>query len=399
MCVEVLLILLFQVADWPQFLGPSRNGVSSEQLADDWSSAAPKVVWKKTVGAGFAGPVVISNTAILFHRQGESEILEAFDAQSGATKWKNEGATSYHDDFGFDEGPRAVPAASGGRIYAMGAEGTIRCVDLQRGKTLWTVKTKDEYKAQKGFFGMACSPLLDGDKVIVNIGGESGAGLIALDAETGKLRWKSRSDEASYSSPVLAELGGKKKLVAFTREALCVIDPASGAQQAEFPWRARMHASVNAAAPLVVGNLIFLTASYGAGAVLLEWNEGHLQKVWSNDESLSSHYATPVYREGYLYGFHGRQEYGPSLRCIELKSGKITWSQDRFGAGTVTLAGDKLLIVPESGELTLAKASPSKFTVLGKEQILGTGVRAYPALSDKRLFARDRQSLVCVQLP
>jgi hypothetical protein len=160
-----------------------------------------------------------------------------------------------------------------------------------------------------------------------------------------------------------------------------------------------MHASVNAASPIIVGNLIFATASYGTGAVRLEWNNGKLQKFWSNDESLSSHYATPVYRDGYLYGFHGRQEYGPSLRCIELKSGKTAWNQDRLGAGTVTLAGDKLLILPESGELTLAKASPSKFTVLGKEQILGTGVRAYPALSDKRLFARDRQSLVCVQLP
>ncbi len=398
MCAQILLVLLLQAADWPQFLGPTRNGVSTEQIAEDWTTA-PKVVWKSTVGAGFAGPIVVGDTALLFHRRGDSEIIEAFDVQSGASKWKNEGATSYRDDFGFDEGPRAVPAVSNGRVYAMGAEGTIRCVTLHEGKTLWTVPTKDEYKAQKGFFGMACSPLVDGDNVIINIGGEGGTGLIALDAGTGKLRWKARSDEASYSSPVLAKLDEKNEIIAFTREAVCVIDPPTGRQQTEFPWRARMHASVNAATPIIVGNLIFVTASYGAGAVLLEWKNGKLQKLWSNDESLSSHYATPVYYNGYLYGFHGRQEYGASLRCIDLKSGKSAWSQDRFGAGTVTLAGDKLLILPESGELTLVKASPVKFTVLGKEQILGTGVRAYPALSDKRFFARDRQSLVCVQLP
>src|SRR4029079_15829355 len=148
--------------------------------------------------------------------------------------------------------------------------------------------------------------------LIVNIGGESGAGLIALDCQTGKLRWKSRNDEASYSSPVLASMDGKKEIGAFPREAVCVLDPDTGQQQAEFHWRARMHASVNAATPLVLGHLIFGTASYGTGGALLEWKNNALKKLWSNDESLSAHYATPVYRDGYLAGFYDRQAYGPS---------------------------------------------------------------------------------------
>lgn len=397
-----LLLLGLQLsaaADWPQFLGPRRDGSSPEKIASDWKNTEPKVIWKKSVGAGFSGPIVSGSQVFLFHRRGNSEILEAFDKENGTSRWQNKVPTAYQDDFGFDEGPRAVPVCSDGMVYAMGAEGTIRCVSATEGKTLWTVVTKETFKSRKGFFGLACSPLVDSQRVILNIGGEEGAGIIALDRKEGKLQWKSRTDEASYSSPVFAQLDGKDRLVVFTREAVCVLEPDTGRQLAEFPWRARMHASVNAATPLVSGNQIFVTASYGTGAVLLQWEEGTLKTVWSNDSSLSSHYATPVLHDGFIYGFHGRQEYGPSLTCVELKSGKVMWSQDGFGAGTVSRAGDRLLILRESGELTLGKASPVKFQSMGNSQILGNGVRAYPALSDNRIFARDKNTLVCVKLP
>jgi outer membrane protein assembly factor BamB len=401
MCATaILLVLSYLAGDWPQFLGPHRNGASDERIANDWSKESPKIVWRKPVGSGFAGPIVVQDQVILFHRRENTEILEAFDARTGAPKWQNKGGTGYRDDFGFDNGPRAVPTFHEGRVYAMGAEGSIRCVEASDGKTIWSVAAKDEFKARKGFFGMACAPLIAGDKVVLNIGGEPGAGLIALDRNTGKLHWKSRTDEASYSSPVNASLGGANRIVAFTREAVCVLDPETGRQLAEYPWKARMHASVNAATPLVDGNLIFVTASYGTGALLLEWKGGTLEKVWSNDESLSSHYSTPVMHDRFLYGFHGRQEYGQSLRCVDLQNGKVKWSHEGSGAGTVTLAGDNLLVLGESGELALIKASPDKFQQSGSNtQVLGSDTRAYPALSEKRLFARGKNSLVCIVLP
>ncbi len=392
-----LSVGLVRAGDWPQFLGPDRNGTSAEAIAGQWDSARPRVIWKKAVGEGFAGPVVEGNTVYLFYRRGGVEVLEAFDRLTGASQWQNKEKTDYRDDFGFDPGPRAVPAISGDKIFAMGAEGLVRCVD-KSGKTLWTVAAKDQFGARKGFFGMACSPLVVGDRVILNIGGE-GAGIVALDAVTGKLRWKCRSDEASYSSPVMAPLAGKPELVAFTREGVCVVEPETGRQLADFHWRSRMEASVNAATPLVFKDHIFLTASYGTGAVLLNWQSGVLQKRWSNDESLSAHYATPVCRDGYLYGFHGRQEYGPSFRCVDFNTGRVAWSQESFGAGTVTLVGDQLLILKESGELVLAAASSAKFAVKGTGQILGSGVRAYPAISEKVLFGRDKGSLAAVALP
>jgi outer membrane protein assembly factor BamB len=240
---------------------------------------------------------------------------------------------------------------------------------------------------------------VQGQNVILNIGGSDGAGIVALDKNTGALRWKATEDEASYSSPVIGDFGGNLKAVVFTREGVVLLDPADGHVSARMHWRSRAHASVNAAAPLIIGEKVFLTASYETGAILLDASGGTLKKIWSADNSLSSHYATPVERDGYLYGFHGRQEYGPSFRAVELATGKVAWNEEGFGAGTVTLVGDKLLILRESGELLLADASPKSFQKRGTLQILGSGTRAYPAVSNHRLYARDKSSLVCVSLP
>lgn len=385
--------------DWPQFLGPRRNGSSEEKIADSWASSEPKQLWKKSVGAGFAGPVVLQETVLLFHRQANSEVLTAFEAATGKLKWENKKPTSYRDDFGFDEGPRAVPTIDEGRVYAMGAEGLVRCVSFADGKDVWSVPAMREFKANKGFFGMACSPLVTGDLVILNIGGAQSAGIVAFEKTTGKVRWKATDQEASYASPVLMAFEGKSDAVVFTREGLVILEAASGKEVAQFPWRSRMNASVNAATPLVVGNNIFLSASYDTGAVLLERVGPKLKKIWSGDESLSSHYATPVYHDGYLYGFHGRQEMGPSFRCVEFATGKVAWSQDAFGAGSAIIAGENLLILKESGELLLAQASPKGFRSSGATHILGSGTRAYPALSHGRLYGRDKTALVAITLP
>jgi outer membrane protein assembly factor BamB len=149
---------------------------------------------------------------------------------------------------------------------------------------------------------------------------------------------------------------------------------------------------------LIVGEFIFLSASYQAGAVLLRVKDDKVEKVWSADDVLSNHYATSVHLDGSLYGFDGRQEQGPSLRCVELKTGKVRWSEDRFGAGTVTLADQHLLILRENGELILAPASPDGYKPIARAQVLPNGVRAYPAVADGRLYARSKDTLVCVDL-
>ena len=389
----------FASDDWPQFLGPTRNGVyAGTPLASSWPKDGPPIVWQKKIGQGFGGPAVASGKLILFHRLGDRETVETFDAKTGAPLWKFDYPTGYQDDFGFDEGPRATPAIADGKVYVFGAEGALHCLELASGKKLWSVNTKEKFSAPKGFFGLACSPLIEGNHVLLNFGGVNGAGIVAFDKHTGALAWKATNDEASYSSPVAAELNGKRMAVFFTRSGLTILEPATGQVQSQFPWRPRINASVNAATPLVIGNQIFLSASYDLGAILLDLKTGQPQRIWFSDEALSNHYATSVHRDGFLYGFHGRQESGPSFRCVELRTGAVKWSEDRFPAGTVTLAGSSLLLMMEDGRLLLAPATPERFKPLAQAQVLPFSVRAYPALASGYFYARSKDKLVCVDL-
>ena len=233
---------------------------------------------------------------------------------------------------------------------------------------------------------------------MVNVGGGKGAGIVAFDALTGEPLWTATDHEASYSAPVMATLGGQRSALFFTRVGLVDIDPTNGEVRTEFPWRSRSRASVNSATPLIIGESVYLSASYGVGAVLLRRTRNRFDPVWASDDALTNHYATSIHVDGYLYGFHGRQEYGQSLRAIELSTGRVAWNTAGFGAGTLLLAGQRLLILREGGELVLAAANPEAFQPLARAQILEATVRAYPALSEGVLYARNQRQLVAVDL-
>jgi outer membrane protein assembly factor BamB len=379
--------------DWPQFLGPQRNGIyAGPPLATSWPAGGPRKVWQKSIGTGFAGPAVVGDRVILFHRVGDEEVVEALDAKTGAAKWHFAYASHYRDDFGFDEGPRAVPVVANGRVYTFGAEGQLHAIALDTGQRIWGVDTFRRFQVRKGFFGAAGSPLVDNGRVIANIGGRDGAkdaGIVAFNADTGDVMWTATNDEASYSSPIGATLGGRRAVVAFTRQGLVALDPATGAVRFQKTWRSRSMASVNAATPLVLGDQIFVSATYETGAALLRVKDDALTEVWASDDVMSNHYATSVVLNGILYGYHGRQEFNPSLRAVELATGKVRWSEDRFRAGTVTLAGDKLVILRETGELVLADAAPQAFRPIARAQILPPTLRAHPAIADGFLYVRN----------
>lgn len=378
--------------DWPQLLGPTRNGVYTGP-----GRAPGPQVWSKPIGAGFAAPVIAQGKLIMFYRQDGKELVEAWNPQTGAKIWSYSYATSYRDDFGFDEGPRSAPTVDNGRIYTFGAEGQLHCINLADGKKVWSEDTHAKFKVSKGYFGAVGAPLVDDTRVMVNIGGP-GAGIVAFDKNNGKVLWTATDDPAGYSSPLLATVAGLKRALFLTRTGFVDVDPASGKVRYAMRWRARMDASVNAATPIAAGDIVFLTASYGTGAIALEAKGAEYRKLWSNDDSLSSHYATPVHRDGYLYGFHGRQEMGQELHCVELKTGKVMWSEDGMRAGTVTLAGDRLFILRENGELIIAAADPKGFKPLAKQQLLPGVVRAFPALSEGRLYLRNENNIACYRL-
>ncbi len=386
-------------ADWPQFLGPTRDGVASyTNEIPAWTGDGPRIRWKVAVGQGFAGPAVVGDTVILFHRRNDEERLESFDRGSGKSRWTNAAPTHYRDDFGFDEGPRAVPAVSGGNAFCLGAEGRLRCVELDSGKTRWEHSLEAEMKADKGFFGFAASPLVVGDRVIVNVGGNAGRGIVAFDTASGELRWSATDHEAGYASPVLLTNGGRPLVLCFDRAGLVALEPATGAIRFEVPWRSRSHASVNAANPVLFDDKIFLTASYGTGAKLMRLASGPPEEIWSNDTSLSSHYVTPIFFDGCFYGFHGRQETGAEFRCVEAATGKVLWSEGSVAMGQIVRQGDQLVVLTQQGELLLIRADPKRCDIRARAQIVGSGTRAAPALDQGCLFARDTRQLICVEL-
>jgi outer membrane protein assembly factor BamB len=385
-------------ADWPQILGPTRDGVyAGAPLNETWPSAGPRVLWRRQIGQGLSGPVVAGPRLILFHRVSNREVVEAMDTATGKTQWEYGYPTAYRDDFGFDEGPRAVPVVANGVVYVFGAEGQLHAIDLASGKRLWSEDTMRRFNVPKGFFGAAGSPLVEDGRVIANIGGDK-AGLVAFDAKTGKVLWAATDDEASYSSGAGATIGGRRYAVFLTRDGVRGLDPATGQVRFERLWRARQNASVNAATPIIRGDAMFVSAEYGPGAGVMRFDGAKLVDLWMSDEVLSNHYATSVFANGFLYGFHGRQEYGPSFRAVEFQTGKVRWSEERFGAGSVTLAGTRLLIVRENGELVLAAASPDKFTPIARANVLPPTVRAYPAVADGVVYVRNDNTLIALDL-
>ena len=404
LCPFVALLLAaypLSAADWPQFLGPTRNATyAGTDLADGWPKDGPPIAWQRKVGSGWAGPVAAGGKVILFHRVAAQEVVECLDAQTGKELWKQPFATAYVDGFGFDNGPRATPCIADGRVFVFGANGNLHALDFATGKPLWSVDARQDFGADKGFFGFASSPLVEGKALLVNLGGKSGKGIAAFDTATGKVLWTAHDEEASYSSPIAATIGGQRHALFFARHKLVSLDPANGQVRFAFPWGPKMHASVSAAVPVVSGDVVFIAAGYGAGAAALRVKAGGVEKLWSGEEQLTAQYVTPVLRDGFLYGFEGRVDTGPTpeLRCVELATGKVRWSTDQVAHGGIILAGGDLFITTDKGELVRVAAEPKGFQEKGRAQVLGFEGRAQPALADGLLFARDKGKLVAVDL-
>ncbi len=398
-----LLAAPLPAADWPQFLGPTRDGRAAAQEAALPVAFArePEVLWRRSAGAGFAGPVVADGKVILFHREGGDMTTEALDPRTGKTLWRSVYVTDYVDSFGFDNGPRAVPAVADGRVFTHGPEGRVTALDLATGRELWAYDTVAKAGSPQGFFGRAPSPLVLGERVWIAAGGEldgGDAGLLALDVRTGAPVSASVGDEAGYASPVAASPG---RLLAWMRNRLWLVEATSGTVLDSRPLRSTMDASVNAASPLACGEgRWFVSAGYGVGANLFQiTDKPALEEVWSRQDVLDCHYATPVLHDGHLYGFHGRQETGMKLRCVRLADGEVVWeAPDKLPGGTLQVVGDRLLIVTEQGELWVVPASPAGFDKALAVQILRAGHRSHAAYADGVLFARDSEELVAVPL-
>jgi outer membrane protein assembly factor BamB len=389
--VAVFLLAAGKIAvagDWPQILGPNRNGqAAGEQLLEKWPSGGPTVLWRYPLGGGYAGAAVAGNRVLVFHRLGASERLECLDAGTGRSLWKADQAATYRGGIDADLGPRCVPLLADGAAFGFGAAGDLLAVEIATGKKRWSRALYADYGGDEGYFGAGSTPILIGGKLLVNVGGR-GAGIVALDPASGKTLWQASDEGASYSSPTAVKVAGQEKAIFITRMNCVLADPQSGKLTTLFPFGKR-GPTVNAATPLAFGGKLFTTASYGLGAAFATLDGTAAKAIWSNDNALSSQYATPVERDGFLYGIHGREDAGlAELRCIEAATGKVRWSQRDYGVAHIILAGDKLLIQKSSGQIALAAATSEKYQELAVTKISSSPTRALPALAGGRMYVR-----------
>jgi outer membrane protein assembly factor BamB len=359
------------------------------------------MLWSANVGSGYSGPAVVNGKVILFHRVDDQERVEAFDAQTGKSLWKADFDANYRGGIDPNVGPRCVPVVHDKQVFVFGADGDLHCVALDTGKALWSRSLYEDYDADRGYFGAGSTPIVVDGRLLVNVGAR-GAGIVALDLKTGKTLWKATDEDASYAAPTATRVNGAPQGLFVTRYNALLVDPRTGETHKLLPFGKR-GPTVNAATPILNGNKLFLTASYGVGAVRTALGKNGASQIWANDESLSSQYATPIERDGYLYGIHGREDIGVAeLRCIEAATGRVQWSKEGFGVAHAILAGDKLLLECVDGRLVLIAADPQAYRELASATIASDPLRALPALSNGRLYIRTTPAsggkLMCLQV-
>jgi len=319
--------------DWRAFLGPSHNGVSAETKLS--RMLPPPLVWECPKGTGYASPAIAGDRLVFVHRRADEEIVECLHPETGTSHWQFRYATAFEDRYGYNNGPRSSPVIADASVYTVGAEGLIHCLDLQSGRVVWKRDLRAVYKVRQDFFGTASTPLVEGRLLIVNVGAPGGPSVVGLNRRTGREVWRAGTKWGpSYASPVPAVVRGKRRVFVFAggesdppSGGLLSIDPATGRVDFAFPWRSRSHESVNASCPVVFGNKVFISASYRTGSALVEVRPNFtLMVLWTTQE-FGLHFNTAIYRDGYLYGFDGRNEPDASLACVDASNGHVVWRE------------------------------------------------------------------------
>ncbi len=320
-------------SDWPSFLGPTHNGVSTETRLS--RELPPPLIWEFTKGSGYTSPAVTAGHLVLVHRVGDEEIVECLDADTGTSRWQFRYATAFEDRYGYNNGPRSSPIIDCERVFTMGAEGKMHCLELALGERVWSRDLRADYTVTQDFFGTASTPVMEGPLLIVNVGAPGGPSVVGFDKTTGEEVWRAGTEWGpSYASPVPALVHGRGRVFVFAggessppSGGLMSIDPQTGRLDFMFPWRSRTFESVNASCPVVFDNKVFISASYRTGSALVEVLPDFTHRVVWTTQEFGLHFNTAIHRDGYLYGFDGRNEGDASLACVDAATGRVVWRE------------------------------------------------------------------------
>jgi outer membrane protein assembly factor BamB len=393
-------------ADWPQWLGPTRDGAAPDKVAP-WK-ADPKVLWRQPVAEGNSSPIVAAGRVYLHSKvkgKDEEEVV-ALDVKDGKEVWRKtypRGA----DQFAYGNGPRATPAVAGGKLYTYGITGVLTCWDAADGKQLWQVDTLKKFGAKKLLFGASCSPLVEGKLVLLNVGGK-GASVVAFDKDSGEVVWKSQDDPASYSSPIALGKGKERQVVFLTGDGVVSLDPADGALFWRFPLKDAFFES--STTPTRAGDVLLASSiSYGSAGLHLDDKDGKpaMYEVWKNPK-LTSYFTTPVaVGKEHVYLVTGTTPNllkptppQADLHCIEAETGKVRWTRAKVGqyhAALLRTGDDKLLMLEDGGDLVLIDPNAKEYRELARARVCGA-TWAHPALADGKLYLRDAKEVICLQL-
>lgn len=406
--------------DWPQWRGPGRDGVWRETgVVEKFSSDNLKPKWRAEIGAGYSGPTVAQGRVYVMDRiakRDSTERILCFDEQTGERLWLQEYECEY-GKIGYQAGPRASVTIDEGRAYALGATGRLHCLDAARGTVVWHKDLEALYEIDMPIWGIAGSPLIFKNLVILHIGGKNGACVVALDKVSGEEAWKALGDRGQYTAPILVQHAGQPVVICWTGDSVAGLEATSGKVLWRHQWKPR-NMPIGVATPVVEKDRVFFTSFYdGALMLRLLSDKPGIEVLWQiagrdeqNTEALHSIISTPVFDGGYIYGV---DSYG-ELRCLDADDGKRLWEdltatpKARWSNIHFVKNGDKYWLFNERGELIIARLSPQGYGEISRAKLLkptteqlrlrGGVCWSHPAFANRHVFARNDEELVCVSL-
>jgi outer membrane protein assembly factor BamB len=380
--------LLAQTAgDWPQWRGANRDGISKETgLMKQWPADGPPLVWKANgAGRGYSTMAISNGRLYTMGLRGDREFVIAFDVSTGKEAWATANGSPFRNDRG--DGPRGTPTVDGATLYALGGNGDLSALDARTGRVIWTMNVLQKFGGSNITWGISESPLVIGEKVLVNAGGP-GASIVALNKKDGSLIWKSQSDPAGYSSGVPVQVGNTTQVVFFTHTRAVGLDLKDGKLLWEY---ARASNDVaNVATPVIRGNRVFLSSDYGTGAGLVEIKaDGKAQEVYFTRD-MRNHHSSSILIGDHLYGFSGG-----ILTAMRFDTGEVAWKDRSVGKGSLVFADGNLYAFSENGVVGLIEATPTGYSEKGRFRIQQGNLPTWthPVVAGGRLYLRDQDTI------